>query len=157
MVERLLCLGLLAGLMILASVRIVSASGQSTAQSALPEAPQATVLPQPDARGIYHVGDGVSSPKLIFQVEPEFTEASRKKKISGKSTVSAVVGADGLVKEVETTRSIADTVSPKLRGIALGLDEEARKAVRQYRFDPGQYRGKAVPVRLKIDVDFEIF
>ena len=148
-VERLLWMGLLAGL-------IVSASGQGTGQSGLPEALQAAVMPQPDAQGVYHVGDGVSSPKLIFQVMPEFPEVSRKKKISGKCMVSAVVGAEGLVKEVVTTQSIADTVSPKLRNVALSLDEEARKAVRQYRFEAGQYQGKAVPVRVTIAVEFQI-
>ena len=105
MVRRLCYLGCIAGL-------LLSGSGQGLTQNALPDAPQTIVRPQPDAQGIYHVGDGVSAPKLIFQVEPGISQAARKRKIS---------------------------------------------AVRQYRFEPGQYQGRAVPVRVTIDVDFQIF
>ena len=64
MVRRLCYLGCIAGL-------LLSGSGQGLTQNALPDAPQTIVRPQPDAQGIYHVGDGVSAPKLILQVEPE--------------------------------------------------------------------------------------
>jgi hypothetical protein len=31
------------------------------------------------------------------------------------------------------------------------------KAVAQYRFKPGEYRGKPVPVDMKIRIDFQIY
>jgi hypothetical protein len=39
-----------------------------------PEPPKPTSRPNPDASGIYHPGDGVTVPKLIYSVEPEFSE-----------------------------------------------------------------------------------
>jgi hypothetical protein len=37
--------------------------------------------PNPDASGKYHVGDGVSAPKLLFAVDPEFTDQARHKRL----------------------------------------------------------------------------
>ena len=147
---RLLLLGLLAAIV---SLPVMN---QAAGQAAQATKSKAAVIPQPDMQGAYRIGDGVTSPKLIYQVEPEFSEAARKKKISGKCTVSALVGTDGLIQEVVTTKSIADTVPRKLQKAALSLDEEAKRAVRQYRFTPGMFQGKAVPVRVMIDVEFQI-
>jgi hypothetical protein len=48
-------------------------------------------------------------------------------------------------------------VKPKLRKAAASLDEKALEAVRQYRFKPGMYQGKPVPVAITIDVNFHIY
>lgn len=48
-------------------------------------------------------------------------------------------------------------MKPKLRKAAASLDEKAVDVVRQYRFKPGMYEGKAVPVAITIEVNFQIF
>lgn len=48
-------------------------------------------------------------------------------------------------------------MKPKLRKAAATLDEKALETVRQYRFEPGVYEGKPVPVALTIEVNFHIY
>jgi hypothetical protein len=51
----------------------------------------------------------------------------------------------------------ADGVPVKLRSAALDPDQNAIKAVKQYRFSPGTFQGEAVPVEISIEVDFRIY
>ncbi|MBB5345830.1 energy transducer TonB [Tunturibacter empetritectus] len=131
----------------------------SSAQSKKPD-PQANPkqpLPNPDFFGIYHAGDGVAPPKLIFSVEPEFSEKARKKKIHGNCVVSLIVRTDGTTTDIHVAKSIADTVPMKEREAALTLDENAVRVVPQYRFTPATYRGTPVPYRMTVEVNFMIF
>jgi TonB family protein len=131
----------------------------SSAESKKPD-PQSNPkqsLPNPDSFGIYHAGDGVTPPKLLFTVEPEFSEKARKKKIAGNCVVSMIVATNGTPTDLHVVKSIADTVSKKERDGALGLDQNAVKAVSQYRFTPATYRGTPVPYRLNVEVNYQIF
>jgi TonB family protein len=114
-------------------------------------------LPNPDFFGIYHAGDGVTPPKLIFSVEPEFSEKARKKKIRGDCLVSLIVATDGTATDIHVAKSIADTVPAKQREAALELDQNAVKVVSQYRFTPATYRGTSVPYRMTVEVNYQIF
>jgi TonB family protein len=113
--------------------------------------------PNPDSSGRYHVGDGVLEPKLLYQVEPQFTKAARKKKVSGIVLVSLIVGTDGLPTNVSILRSIGSSVDKKHLEAALSLDEAALEAVKKYKFSPATYRGTPVPVELHVEVNFQIF
>jgi TonB family protein len=114
--------------------------------------------PVVDADGTYHVGNGVTPPILVYSVDAEFSDAARRKKLGGKTTLGMKVGADGLPKDVHVVRSAAeDFTKPKDRKAAATLDEKAVEATRQYRFKPGTFQGKAVPTTIMIDVNFHIF
>jgi TonB family protein len=113
--------------------------------------------PNPDASGKYHVGDGVTAPKLVFAPDPEFTDKARRKKLGGTLIVSLTVDATGKPQDVRVSRSLADGVSRKLRPIAQGLDENAVKAVEQYRVEPAEFQGKPVPVETMVEIDYRIF
>jgi len=120
--------------------------------------------PNPDADGIYHVGDGVTVPKLVYSVEPEFSEAARKRKIGGNITVHFIVETDGHVRDVTVIKSAADGLpkekpreAKKDREAALTLDQQAVKAASQYRFEPGRYQGKPVPVEQNVEINFMVF
>ena len=113
--------------------------------------------PVPDTAGVYSMGKGVVAPKIVFQVEPEFTEAARKKKISGDCRVEFVVDASGHVGEVKVARSVGEGQEEKVRKAAASLDAKAVEAVRQYRFLPGTVEGKAVPVRMTVEINFQIY
>ena len=115
--------------------------------------------PNPDAAGIYRVGDGVTAPKLIYSVEPEFSEKARKRKIAGATTsLSFIVKTDGHVRDVHVLKSCADAFTGKKdREAALTLDQEAIKATSQYRFEPAQYKGKPVAVESSVEISVDIF
>jgi protein TonB len=96
--------------------------------------------------GLRHIGGGVSSPVVIYQVDPEFSEEARKAKFMGVVLVNLVVDAQGRPQNVHI-----------LRGVGMGLDENAIKAVQQYRFKPAMEAGKPVAVELNVEVNFQIF
>ena len=121
--------------------------------------PSSDVKPVIDADGTYHyhLGNGVTPPKLVYSVDAEFSDAARRKKIQGTVVVGLKVGTDGLPRDVHVVHSAAEGVKPKLSKAAASLDQKALDAVRQYRFEPGTYKGNPVPVALTIDVGFHIY
>jgi TonB family protein len=133
------------------------AASPAESQKSDPQANPKQSLPNPDSFGIYHAGEGVTPAKILFTVEPEFSEKARKKKISGDCVVSLIVATNGTATDIHVVKSIADTVSKKDREAALTLDQQAIKAVAQYRFTPATYRGTPVPYRLNVEVNFQIF
>jgi periplasmic protein TonB len=52
---------------------------------------------------------------------------------------------------------VREGVSRKLRPIAQGLDENAVKAVKEYRFEPAEFQGKPVPVETSVEINYRIF
>ncbi|HWB32082.1 MAG TPA: energy transducer TonB [Acidobacteriaceae bacterium] len=96
--------------------------------------------------GLRRIGGGVSSPELIHQVEPEFSEEARKAKFMGVVLVGLIVDTNGMPRNVHI-----------VRGVGMGLDENAVAAVKQYRFKPAMENGKPVPVELNVEVNFQIF
>ncbi len=120
---------------------------------------QSQVAPQqnPDASGKYHVGDGVSPPKLLYLVDPEYTDQARHKRLQGKVVVSLTVDTKGKPQDVRVLHSLSETVDKKLRAAAVGLDESAVKAVKQYRFDPALFQGKPVSVETTVEVSYRIY
>jgi protein TonB len=100
-----------------------------------------------DATGVYAVGQGVVSPRVVKEVKPNYTAEARAKKIQGLIGLDAVVLKDGTVGDVNVTKSL-DSV--------YGLDEEAVKALKQWVFEPGQKDGKPVPVRVNVEMTFNL-
>jgi TonB family protein len=113
--------------------------------------------PQPDASGVYRVGGGVSAPKLIHSVDPELPHEARKKKLGGTCVLAVVVDRQGIPQDIEVAKSIADGLARKFRVAAQQLDENAIEAVKQYRFEPGEYKGAPVPVKINVSVQYVIY
>ena len=90
--------------------------------------------------------EGVSSPQLIFKAEPEYTEKARKSKVQGTVALKVCVQKDGNVGAVGVARSLEP-----------GLDEEAIKAVKQWRFRPATSNGNPVDFEADIQVTFRLF
>lgn len=118
---------------------------------------QEASAPNPDASGIYHGGKGVTPPLLIYSVDPEMTDKARQKKLSGTCVVSMIVDISGTTQNVQISKSIASAVAPKLRSAARGLDLNCVEAARQYRFKPGTYQGKPIPVEIKVEINYRIY
>lgn len=95
--------------------------------------------------GVYRPGSGVSSPEVIYEKRPAYTADAMRARIQGTAWVAAVVLPDGSVSSAHIVRSLDST---------FGLDEEAVKAVKQWRFRPGARMGKPVAVEIVIEVSF---
>jgi TonB family protein len=118
---------------------------QQTPTPASPASPE-TPATQPVPDRPLHIGGSVRPPVVIFSVPPQFTDAARKRKMSGNVQVYCWVDENGNPSHVRA-----------VRGLGMGLDEKAVEAVQQYKFKPAMQNGKPVKVDLYIDVNFQIF
>ena len=101
--------------------------------------------PQVAESGVYKPGPGVSAPVLVREVRPQYTPDAKAAKIQGVVTLECVVKTDGTIGDVEVTTSLD-----------AGLDQEAIKAVKQWRFEPGTKDGKPVPVLITLEMTFTL-
>ena len=111
--------------------------------------------PNPDASGKYHVGDGVTAPKLIHSVQPKWSKKVQKKNISGSCMVSFTVDTNGNTTDVNIVRSTPDPKDQGMSDVALEIQESCVKTAQQYRFSPATYQGNPVPVGLMIEINFQ--
>jgi protein TonB len=89
----------------------------------------------------------VIMPRVLKTTQPKYTSAAMRLKLQGDVAVQIVVGADGLVDKARVVRSL-DPVN--------GLDDEALKAVKEWRFSPGTLDGVAVPVAAVVFLNFRL-
>jgi len=92
-------------------------------------------------------GNGVLEPRLLRQVEPRYTAEAVLAKVQGDIWLDCVVLPDGTVGDIEIVRSL-DPV--------FGLDQEAIRAARQWRFEPGTRNGEPVAVLVTIELSFTL-
>ena len=95
--------------------------------------------------GVFRVGGGVSAPSVLYRVEPTYSEEARKAKYQGVVVLSAIVRRDGTIEILKV-----------VRGLGLGLDENAIQALKQWKFRPGMKNGIPVDVALNIEVNFSL-
>ena len=96
---------------------------------------------------VYRPGNGISLPKVIREVKPKYTPQAMEAKIQGTVWLECVVNEQGDISDVQVTRSL-DT--------EYGLDQEAILAAHQWKFEPGRKDGKAVAVRITIELTFTL-
>jgi N-carbamoyl-L-amino-acid hydrolase len=92
---------------------------------------------------VFKVGGGVTGPRIIHKVEPQFTKEARKAHVQGTVLIAVIINADGTVRDPRVVKSVG-----------YGLDETALAAVKQWKFVPGMKDGKPVPVYAQIEVTF---
>ncbi len=97
--------------------------------------------------GVYRPGNGVTLPRVLREVRPQYTSDAMRAKVQGTVLLECVVREDGSVGDVQVVRSLDST---------FGLDQEAIKAAKQWRFAPGQRLGAAVPVQITIELTFTL-
>lgn len=97
--------------------------------------------------GVYRPGAGIVLPRPIREVKPQYTADAMRAKVQGSVWIEAVVTPEGAVGNARITKSL-DRV--------FGLDEEALKAARQWRFVPGTRFGQPVPVLIVIELTFTL-
>ena len=99
------------------------------------------------AQEVVQPGKGVTLPRVIREVKPVYTQAAMQAKIQGSVWLRIVVRETGDVGDIEISRSL-DAI--------YGLDEQAVKAARQWKFEPGRKGGKAVPVQVTLELTFTL-
>ena len=97
--------------------------------------------------GAYRPGSGITLPSVIREVRPAYTADAMRAKVQGSVWLECIVMPDGSVGDVKVTRSL-DPI--------FGLDQEAIKAAKQWRFRPGMRQGEPVPVIITIELTFTL-
>ena len=87
----------------------------------------------------------LSAPEAIKKVDPAYPQELVQDKIEGTVVLYAVIHADGSVGEVRV-----------LEGFDERLNENARKALSQWRFRPGTKDGTPVDVEAVVRVPFKV-
>jgi periplasmic protein TonB len=96
---------------------------------------------------LYQPGSGVTPPVEIFVPKPQYTADAMRARVQGKVWVECVVQTNGICTNTRLVRSLDP---------AFGLDQEALKAARLFRFRPGMRMGEPVPVLVTIELSFSL-
>jgi len=101
----------------------------------------------PVERGILQPGvDGASLPVCVFCPSPDYTDLARTAKYRGTVELSLIVTKDGAVNSVVV-----------LKGAPFALTQKAIDAVQKWKFKPAKLRGQSVPVRVPVDIEFQLY
>ncbi len=95
--------------------------------------------------GVYRIGAGVGAPSLTQKIEPEYTDEARAAKLTGTVALYIEIGPDGVARNARV-----------LRGLGLGLDENAIDAVAQWHFKPATKDGEPVAVMATVEVNWKL-
>jgi TonB family protein len=96
---------------------------------------------------IYEVTANVTAPVPITTRRAQYTSAAMREKIQGTVRLECVVRRDGMCSDVTVVRSLDKT---------FGLDDQAVRAIREWRFQPGLRDGMPVATRIKFDLRFTL-
>jgi len=98
--------------------------------------------------GVYRAGDdGVTFPRAVRQVAPGYPVEAMRAGVHGVVRLEVIVDADGSVQDVRVVQSLDSNY---------GLDAEAVRAAKTWRFEAGLKDGLPVPVALTIEMTFAI-
>lgn len=101
--------------------------------------------PRLDSPEVYKPGPDVTAPRVQRQVTAVYTDAARQAGIEGTVSVECIVLPDGTVGRLRLVKRLDS-----------GLDVEAVKALRHWRFTPGLKSGQPVPVQVTIEQVFTL-
>ena len=113
--------------------------------------PALSFVRSPDAipaePGILQPGvDGASLPVCVFCPSPDYTDLARAAKYRGTVELSLIVTKDGAVNSVLV-----------LKGAPFALTQKAIDAVQKWKFKPAKFHGQSVPVRVPVDIEFQLY
>jgi TonB family protein len=101
----------------------------------------------PAEPGILQPGvDGASLPSCVFCPSPDYTDLARTARYRGTVELSLIVTKDGIVNSVLV-----------LKGAPFALTQKAIDAVQKWKFKPAKFHGQSVPVRVPVDIEFQLY
>jgi TonB family protein len=116
-------------------------SGGGGARSLVPG--QAATAPPPEPSDVQRVGNGVSQPSVLFEVDPILPDEPGAGNFVGTVILSCVIGASGQAEDIHVVKSIDQA-----------FDSNAIDALSKWKFKPGMKNGVPVNVRATIEVNF---
>lgn len=96
--------------------------------------------------GVFRVGGGVSSPRVLENPAPDYSEEARKAKYQGVVIAMLIVDSNGKPRDVRVARSLG-----------MGLDQKVIEAVRRWKFQPAMKDGNPVAVQISVEVNFRLY
>lgn len=114
--------------------------------SVRPTAPDGPAPSAPSKTGPWSMAEVDRGPSLRARAEPVYPYRARQREVEGRVEVEFVVSQNGRVGD-------ARVVDAQPEGV---FEEAALRAVRRWRFTPGRRNGEAVPVRVRINLKFEL-
>lgn len=112
----------------------------------IPDAPEVAIASPIGGRfdgEAMDLGAGVTPPKAIHQPQPRYTEDARQARIQGVAILSAVIDAEGKVRNLKL-----------VKGLPLGLSESALETVATWTYEPARLEGRAVAVNYHFTIGF---
>ena len=92
---------------------------------------------------VFDLGDGITPPKVIHQVNPKPDSGAKGFRMSGKVLIGLIISSRGLPVNGQVERSIEKEI-----------DASAVEAVQQWRFEPARRDGKPAAVRVTVEIRF---
>jgi TonB family protein len=96
---------------------------------------------------VYDLGAGMTAPVPVVAPHPQYTASAMRAKIQGAVRLRCVVRPDGVCSDVTVVRSLDRT---------FGLDEQAVRAIRDWRFRPALRAGTPVATRIDFEMRFAL-
>jgi protein TonB len=96
---------------------------------------------------IYDLTADVTAPVPLVTPQVEYTSAAMHEKVQGTVRIQCIVSRVGVCSDVTVIRSLDKT---------FGLDDQAVRAIREWRFRPGTRAGTPVSTRVKVDLRFAL-
>jgi TonB family protein len=98
-----------------------------------------------DANAPLQLGADVVRPRVLDHPTPLYTPEAREARVQGAVILQLVVAVSGEVLDAKV-----------MKGLPMGLSQEAIEAVRQWRFEPATLQGSPVPSCYAVDVNFRL-
>ena len=98
--------------------------------------------------GVRQIGNGVTEPGLIHAEKPAYTSEAMLRRIQGTAILDCIVTSKGVVGDCRVAKSLDSNL--------YGLDDQAMKAAKRFRFRPATFRGEPVDVLVRIELDFNM-
>jgi protein TonB len=92
-------------------------------------------------------GTRVRTPKLLREVKPHYTADAMRERIQGTVWMDVEVLEDGMVGQVLVVNSL---------DLVFGLDDQAVRAVKAWRFRPATLDGALLPVVVTVEMSFTL-
>jgi TonB family protein len=96
---------------------------------------------------VHKPGKGITLPVVVREQKPSYTPQAMQKKIQGTVWMAVVVLDSGEVGDVRITKSL---------DAEYGLDQEAMKAAKQWKFKPAMKDGKPVAIEVTVEMTFTL-
>jgi len=100
---------------------------------------------QSDGGTIFRLERDIKPPQVISKHEPAYNNLARLVKVQGTVILELVVNTDGGPQDFRLVRSVG-----------FGLDEEAARVVKEWRFQPATRGENPVALRVSVEVNYKL-